>query len=116
MCAGELLVCPPFGLVGLSTFFENLILSAARSKLKIISLATREPFFCPHFGSIFDPKCGQTNGFLGGQTNSFQMALRFPMFGTIWAIFLQNQNLSWKAGGHIGGQTNNFHEFECYIF
>ena len=44
----ELLVCPPF--------CQNLIFTAARSKLRVISLATGELLVCPLFGSIFDPK------------------------------------------------------------
>ena len=44
----ELFVCPPF--------CENLILTTAKSKLKIISLATRELLVCPLWGLIFDPQ------------------------------------------------------------
>ena len=44
----ELLVYPPF--------CQNLIFTATRSKLRVISLATGELLVCPLFASIFDPK------------------------------------------------------------
>ena len=40
----------------------------------------------------------------------------FSIFGPIWAIFLKNQNLNWKANGHIGGQTNIFQKFSMLFF
>ena len=42
--------------IGLATFFENFIFTAAGSNMKIISLATRELLVCPLSGSIFDPQ------------------------------------------------------------
>ena len=93
-------------------FYENLIFTAARSKLKVISLATREFLVSPLWGSIFDPQSGQTNNFPGGQTNNFHLALCFPYFRLIFVSFKQKMN--WKPGGHTRGQTNNFLKFGCY--
>ena len=41
------------------------------------------------------------------------------MFSHIWGYlgrFLKNQNLNWKANGHIGGQTNNFLKIWMLLF
>ena len=40
----------------------------------------------------------------------------FPYFSLFGPFFLKNQNLNWKANGHIGGQTNAFQKFSMFFF
>ena len=84
--AGELLVCPLFGLFqGLFVcppFCQNLILTGARSKLKVISLATGELVVCPLFWSMFAPqKVDKLITFEVAKLITFKWLSVFPYLG-----------------------------------
>ena len=90
-----LFVCPPF--------CPNRILTAARSQLKLISLAAGELLVCPLLGSIFDKLITLEVAKL----ITFKWLYVFPHLGLLGPYFEKPEPNS-NANGHVGGQTNNF--------
>ena len=105
----RLFVCPPF--------CPNLILTAARSKWKLL-VCHRRVISLSTFGVHFWPqKVYKLITFEAAKLITFKWLYGFPYLG-LFVPFFEKKNLSlnWKANGHIGGQTNNFLKFSMLFF
>ena len=76
--------------------------------LKVIRLST----FGGHF---WPPKVDNLITFKVDNPITLWKRYVFPYFSLFGPFFLKNQNLNWKANGHIGGQPNNFQKFSMFF-
>ena len=92
MCAGEIFFCTP--LVSVPPFFENLILTAATSKMKVRNCTTEESFSVPPQESIFAPPPPKVVQFLTLKVVHFLTFISlygFPYLGQIGASSEKNR-------------------------
>ena len=102
--------------IGCPPFCQNLIFTAGRSILRGIGLATWKAIGCPLLVAIFDPKMWTTYCLSRWPTQCLSGNAMFSHISAYLGLFLKNQNLNWKANGHIGGQPINFQKFSMFFF
>ena len=75
-----------------TTFFENIIFTAATSKSRVRNCTTGELVLYHFWGHFLPPKSGTASGFRGGTVCNSCFALCFPIFGTIWPFFWEKKD------------------------